>query len=180
MLERHGLTATVFVVAERVGGRADWAGMRDDRAADLMSWGQLDEICRAGMTVGSHTLTHARLPHLDDAQADREISDSKHVIEDQLGRDVELLSFPFGASSERLQDVAADCGYHGACGGVGPWSVYNVWRLECRGDDAPLAFRIRARGVPYVRQRLRNSSVLVPHIRSARNALRRQAGTASQ
>jgi len=169
VLERLGLTATIFVVAERVGGRSDWPGMRGDSMVNLMSWTQLDEICRAGMTVGSHTLTHARLPQLSHTDACREISDSKLQIEDKLGRQVELFSYPYGASSERLQEVVADCGYRGASGtSTGPWSVYNMWRLGCGRDDTLLAFRIKARGVPYLRWRLRES-VPVPLLGLIRN-----------
>ncbi|MGI9568159.1 MAG: polysaccharide deacetylase family protein, partial [Desulfobulbia bacterium] len=53
ILERFGLVATIFVVAERVGYKSDWPGMQGQNSAELMNWTQLDEICRSGMTVGS-------------------------------------------------------------------------------------------------------------------------------
>ena len=58
VLERHGMTGTVYVVAGRLAGANDWD---DGPRLDLMGADQVRAVAAAGHEVGSHTLSHARL-----------------------------------------------------------------------------------------------------------------------
>src|SRR4051812_31640719 len=63
-LARYGFTATVFVVAGALGGHNTWdePGPRKP----LMTADDVRRVTATGMEVGSHSLSHVRLPDLAD------------------------------------------------------------------------------------------------------------------
>jgi len=61
--------------------------------------------------VGAHTLTHPRLPELSDAEAQREIGESKEVLECHLGRSVTSFCYPGGAYNERHIRMVETAGF---------------------------------------------------------------------
>jgi len=79
-----------------------------------LTWQDCRDLVTAGHHVGSHTVTHPRLADQDDASALREIRDSKHEIEDELGVEVRDFAAPYGHTVDFLdRDVrtARESGY---------------------------------------------------------------------
>jgi peptidoglycan/xylan/chitin deacetylase (PgdA/CDA1 family) len=72
----------------------------DGMAVQIASWEELRQAQLSGMTIGCHTMTHARLSDLDQNELNREIVDSKVVIERELGRKCDYFSWPFGRDSD--------------------------------------------------------------------------------
>lgn len=143
ILDRFGFTATIFLVVGRVGCQSDW----DEHAAPLLSWAEVRELAHSGFTFGSHTLTHPQLPRLDDKQVAREIRQSKAIMEDQLGVEVNLFSYPYTNSDLRIQRMVTESGYIAACGGDrGAWGLFNLWRAECVSKESRLSFALKADG----------------------------------
>lgn len=110
VLEAHGFAATVFALAGRMGGRADWitGGGRD---AALMSASTLRELPRRGVTVGSHGHHHVRLSPLSGAALEREVAGSKRVLEDLLGEAVAHFCYPYGNFNTGVRDAVRAAGY---------------------------------------------------------------------
>ena len=73
-LRRHGFTATMFVISGRLGGSNEWD---EGPRWPLMSASQVGELAAAGMEIGSHSATHARLAGLGAGQLEAEVGDSK-------------------------------------------------------------------------------------------------------
>lgn len=147
ILDRFGFTATVFLVAGRVGSQSDWEGQRGTSAVPLLSWTEGREFARLGLTFGSHTLTHPRLTLLNDERAMREIRQSKAIIEDHLGVQVDLFSYPYANFDARIQRMVAESGYIAACGvDRGAWGLFNLWRAECVSKESLLSFALKASG----------------------------------
>jgi peptidoglycan/xylan/chitin deacetylase (PgdA/CDA1 family) len=97
-----GVPATFFLTSGLVGqpGNLTWQDCRD--------------MLAAGYQFGSHTVSHRRLADLDDESALREIRDSKHEIEHELGVEVRDFAAPYGHTVDFLdRDVHAvqDAGY---------------------------------------------------------------------
>ena len=65
ILSRFGFTATVFIVAGRMGEVSDWMGQVGSGAAPLLSWQEARELAGQGFTFGSHTVSHASLTAVD-------------------------------------------------------------------------------------------------------------------
>lgn len=110
-LKNRGMTATVFVVADQIGGTNEWDCRIGDQLEELMTADQLKEMAANGFEIGAHTLTHAHLPDLDDDQLVREIRDSKSRIEDALGLEVTSFSYPYGEYDDRALKACVEAGY---------------------------------------------------------------------
>jgi peptidoglycan/xylan/chitin deacetylase (PgdA/CDA1 family) len=115
MLAERGLPFTIFLTTAFLSGAPDtlawsphYAGLRP------LTWQQVREMHRHGVSFGSHTHTHKPLSGCDEPTLRHELSISKRMIEDELGAGVDTLSFPFGQPHDynpRTLAVAAECGY---------------------------------------------------------------------
>lgn len=147
VLERFGFTATIFLVAGRLGSPSNWVGQEGERSGLLLSWAEARELARRGFILGSHTLSHPRLSLLDDQSAIDEIRNSRVLLRDRLDIRVDLFSYPYCDTDARIEHLVQLAGYTAACAGdSGPWSLFHLWRTECRGDDTALAFSLKASG----------------------------------
>jgi peptidoglycan/xylan/chitin deacetylase (PgdA/CDA1 family) len=111
ILKDRGMTATVFVVADQIGGTNEWDHSVGDQLEKLMTADQLKQMAADGFEIGAHTLTHAHLPDLDDDKLRSEVQDSKVKIEKALGIEVASLSYPYGEYDDRTLAVCAEAGY---------------------------------------------------------------------
>lgn len=96
--------ATVDRIAADLG--VDPHANLDDR---MMSWDEARALVASGLvTMGSHTLTHRNLKDLDIAEARREISESKRILERELDRPIDLFAYPFGnPANDYTEEVKA-------------------------------------------------------------------------
>ena len=58
---------------------------REFKGRQCMTWDQVRELHRAGMTFGSHTVTHPQLRSVSLEQVESEVRESKGTIEQELG-----------------------------------------------------------------------------------------------
>jgi peptidoglycan/xylan/chitin deacetylase (PgdA/CDA1 family) len=145
ILARFNFTATIFLVAERIGACSDWEGQRDAMAAPLLSWPHIHELARAGLSFGAHTLTHPRLTRIADQHAKSEIQHSRRLLEERLGHTIDLFSYPYHDLNQRIQQMVAASGYRAACGGKrGNADMFNLLRAVCRRQDSLLWFALKA------------------------------------
>lgn len=110
-----GFPAVLFPIAGMVG-RKGW-----------VSWRELDEMRRAGMEIGSHSMTHANLAAIPPDELKRELGGSKKLLEDRLGARVRFLSLPGGYRSAAVVAAAIEAGYEAVCGSTFGYS-------RCGGD----------------------------------------------
>ena len=104
LLKKYGMPATFFIIVNNVG------------QAGFLTWAQIKEMSEGGMVIGSHALSHPYLSALDDEQLRKEVVDSKSIIEEKIGRRVNLLSYPAGDYDERVIQFTKDAGYQAAMG----------------------------------------------------------------
>jgi peptidoglycan/xylan/chitin deacetylase (PgdA/CDA1 family) len=165
ILEDLGLPGTVFVPAAHVGqshpmswpGIERWVGTPYEGELDCMSWDQLRELADHGWEVGSHTLSHPRLPELDDATLQRELTESREICADQMGKPCGTLAYPYGADDERVRVATRDAGYEAAAVlRLGEPSRFSWPRVGIYSLDGAVRFRFKVS--PAVR-RVRSTSV---------------------
>lgn len=102
LLARWGIPFTVFVCTGAVA----------ERKAGFLDPGQVRELAGLpGAEIGSHTITHPHLTELDDRALNEELSGSKAYLEDLLGRQIDVLSYPNGAVDRRVRNAAEHAGY---------------------------------------------------------------------
>lgn len=79
-----------------------------------MDWEQVGELHRAGIEIGSHTVSHPALSQCDDETLAFELWESRRVLESRLEAPVEVVAYPFGGPGEydaRVMRAAAAAGY---------------------------------------------------------------------
>ena len=103
----HQRAQAIAQMAEIVG-----AATRADGAVDAtMSWPELDRLAQNGVTFGSHTHSHQILTRVAPPDACRELAESKHVLEQRLGKECAIFSYPNGDWSREVRDLVARAGY---------------------------------------------------------------------
>jgi peptidoglycan/xylan/chitin deacetylase (PgdA/CDA1 family) len=116
LLLEHRMPATVFVVSGYAGKSSDWPSQPPEvPRMPLMSWEQIRECSRAGVQIGCHTVSHPRLPDLKAEDIERELNQSRTDIEQQIGRPVEVFSYPYGAV-DNVSRACASRHFRLACG----------------------------------------------------------------
>lgn len=85
-----------------------------ERAGHL-TWSQIMEMHRAGMSFQSHAHDHVLLPGLPERLLRNELQTSKRLIEDRVGRGVDFLAAPYGLLDRRVIDTAREVGYQAVC-----------------------------------------------------------------
>jgi peptidoglycan/xylan/chitin deacetylase (PgdA/CDA1 family) len=150
-LEEAGFPATVFVVTDFVeSGDAlsfipNGSGAQAADELAPLGWSELAELLELGWEVGSHTVTHPRLPDIDSRELQRELELSRETIERRLGS-CETLAYPYGAADERVAAAAAEAGYLAACTLTGAHRVDERFRRSRVGiyrNDAGLRGRAK-------------------------------------
>ena len=111
VLARFGFPATVFLVSELLGRKAEWLADDGRHAPSLMDKITIRKLRLNNITFGSHTLTHPFLTRIDRARQASEIADSKSVLEDVLGEEVEFFCYPAGDYNEEVVKLAREAGY---------------------------------------------------------------------
>jgi peptidoglycan/xylan/chitin deacetylase (PgdA/CDA1 family) len=115
-LLRRNSNAGIFLISKFVGRDDSWDFRVLGRKRPMMSWQQAREWASYGFVFGSHTRTHRDLTALAPAALKRELEDSKREIEDGVGKEVTMLSYPFGRHNQRVRDAVRDAGYNCAYG----------------------------------------------------------------
>jgi peptidoglycan/xylan/chitin deacetylase (PgdA/CDA1 family) len=70
----------------------------------ILSWTEIREMAKNGVTFGAHTVNHPTLIGLPLEQARREIVDSQRRIEENISQPADTFSYPDG----RLGNINAD------------------------------------------------------------------------
>jgi peptidoglycan/xylan/chitin deacetylase (PgdA/CDA1 family) len=127
ILRKLQLPATFFVVTGFIGTPKVAAWDRTlPRPPGWMDWNQVRELASQGFDIGSHTDTHVDLGTADEKTARIELETSKRILDEQLGKPVQLFAYPFGRRdniSERAREQVRQAGFVcciSAAGGANP------------------------------------------------------------
>jgi peptidoglycan/xylan/chitin deacetylase (PgdA/CDA1 family) len=125
-LLRHGFTASMFIISDRLGGSNEWD---EGPAWPLMSAGQVGELAAAGMEIGSHGATHLRLAGLGPAQLEAEVSGSRASIGELVGTPIRGFAYPYGSMDAAARQAVRDAGYDYACAVQTPTADLGIMAL---------------------------------------------------
>jgi peptidoglycan/xylan/chitin deacetylase (PgdA/CDA1 family) len=106
ILRKYGLAATLFVIVGEAG----------DRRKNKLSWEEIKQMQDSGIfTIGSHTLGPEPLTNIESRQEiRRQIFDSRRMLEEQLGKEVNTFSYPEGGVTPEIRQLVIDAGYKAA------------------------------------------------------------------
>jgi peptidoglycan/xylan/chitin deacetylase (PgdA/CDA1 family) len=112
LMLKYGWTATFFVptgeISESPDHRVIWG---HGPVPAGMTWDELHELQRAGMSFGSHGVRHLNLETLHGKSLFGELSKSRKTLENRLGVPVRTLSYPGGRENEEDLKAASEAGY---------------------------------------------------------------------
>jgi peptidoglycan/xylan/chitin deacetylase (PgdA/CDA1 family) len=111
-MKKRSFPFTVFIYPKIIG-----------QTAYALTWGQIREMARNGVDVQSHAFSHpflTRRRHAALAEKDyeqfltAELTNSKKTIEQEIGRPVTFIAYPYGDYDKRVAEFVAKSGYQGA------------------------------------------------------------------
>src|SRR5208282_4673205 len=152
ILNRYGFTATMFVPTAHIGeNRLKFKGK------ECLTWDEVRELQKYGISFGSHTVTHPQLRDCDPHSIEEEITVSKQTIEQKLGCAIQSFAYPYAfpesdaSFKQKLRDQLRQAEYeNGVCttiGRPGPTSdPFFLNRLPVNSDDDARLFRAKLAG----------------------------------
>jgi peptidoglycan/xylan/chitin deacetylase (PgdA/CDA1 family) len=79
----------------------------------MLTWDQIRSMRREGITFGSHTMTHPAIRQLTRTQLERELGESKKVLEERIGKPAVHFAFPFGKPADNGTAALSLLGHYG-------------------------------------------------------------------
>lgn len=111
LTNRHGFKGVLFLLGNAEIDANFWDQGEDSRDNLLMNMEQRKAFVASGWEIGAHTLSHPDLTKLADDQARHEISESKRLLEKELGTRVVSFAYPFGNYSTKVKELVKGCGF---------------------------------------------------------------------
>jgi len=128
VMSLYGFNATVFLPTDYIGNEP-----RSFNNKRCLTWNQVRELHRAGVTFGSHTVTHPQLRSVAQRDLAYEVRHSKETLENELDSKIESFCYPYAFPEHdvrfrlALRSQLEESGYkHGVC------TILGVAR---KGDD---------------------------------------------
>jgi len=152
VLSQFQFTATMYLPTSCIGQSA-----KTFKGRQCLTWSEIRELQKYGMSIGSHTVTHPQLRTLDRNAIQRELVDSRKAIEDNTGCAAESFAYPYafpqadGKFRKMLRDTLRAAGYqNGVCTIVGRASrqsdPFFLERLPVNNADDAALFQAKLTG----------------------------------
>lgn len=146
-----GFTATVFMVTGFAGKYNSWDFNFGRKGFKHLTWEQIGEMAKYGISFGSHTVNHQDLSKLDRKYVEYELKISKETLEDKLGQEVKYLSYPFGKYNPLIQEMTQKAGYQNAFtlypkGAGKNFDPFAIKRMGVYRFDTHLSLKIKLEG----------------------------------
>lgn len=154
ILGKYNAKATIYVVVDRHD--RDWSTYKKvhHNSGELAREAKLNDeqvkfLAHSGwVEIGSHTMTHANLAKLDDAECLVELTESKQRLEQLIQQPVSSFAYPFGIYSARDVALVKQAGYHNAVttiegiDGEQP-DFMQLQRIKISGKDSLFVVKLR-------------------------------------
>jgi peptidoglycan/xylan/chitin deacetylase (PgdA/CDA1 family) len=133
ILQSLGLTATFFIVS------GDMMGIDPSKR---MSFHDLQDLAKAGMDIGGHSVTHPNLAKLSLEQLQIELGNCKQKLQDDLGIEVRHFAYPGGRFNRIVLEQCERAGYQSAVCSIG-WgrntdsARYRLFRETLDASSSP-------------------------------------------
>ena len=101
VLQKYNFTVIVFLVA----GYINRTCLNDSDSEPMLKTEQIKEMAEAGIDFGSHSFSHRSLTKLDAEELEKEVKESKTVLEKLLGKQIESFCYPHGAFNETVKKI---------------------------------------------------------------------------
>lgn len=114
ILQKYKAKATIFVPSAHVGKKATWMNSQDNTLT-LLDWEDLRSLSLMGFEIASHGHEHLQLDIAPAVLARHDISYSKILLEDHLGKPCLSFAYPYGYYNTQVRDLVRTTGFSLAC-----------------------------------------------------------------
>ena len=153
IMRERGIPATIFIPAGYIGKKPTWVSDSEDLNVEdeVLNEAQLRGLTDNLIKVGSHSITHKRLSQLDPKEAHEELVESKKILENILGKRVDLFALPYGDYNEETIELCAMAGYRNVFLAIPVWGSSPKHgivrgRIDVSLDDWFLEYRLKMLG----------------------------------
>ena len=152
ILKEFHFTATVYLPTHFISDEGQF--FKDNRC---LTWREVIELQSNNIEIGSHTVTHPQLISLTQQEVEYELTYSKTVIEDKLGKSCDSFSYPYAFPEGNkqfvsfLRKILLKSGYHNCVstivGTMGKKADnFFIKRIPVNSDDDEQFFRAKLEG----------------------------------
>jgi peptidoglycan/xylan/chitin deacetylase (PgdA/CDA1 family) len=137
----HSIAFSVFVTKSFVDSDSKYLTTADLRVL----------VSLPGVVLGTHGDTHSQFAELDEQALREELSSSRDWLEQTTGVPVTSMSYPHGSHTQRIGEIARECGYTmAACSSQGTFTdadqSMRIPRIDIWSHDAGAATIEKTRG----------------------------------
>jgi peptidoglycan/xylan/chitin deacetylase (PgdA/CDA1 family) len=113
ILKNYHFTADVFLPVSFITDHR-----QNFKNKGCLTWSEIRELRKEGISFGSHTMTHPQLRFLQPDDIRYELKNSKEIIEDRIGGKIDLFSYPYAFPEDKkfkayIGKSLEECGYKG-------------------------------------------------------------------
>ncbi|SFP57515.1 Polysaccharide deacetylase [Pseudarcicella hirudinis] len=150
VLQQYNFSATLFLTTI-ITGEKDFSLLKGIDPDSLpandrpLTWDEIREMSTKGWEIQSHSLDHADHGNLTEKELQRQVTQSKRIIEEQLKKPVLHYAFPFGKYNRQALKAVKEAGYITTCSvhtGLADINsdIYRLPRLEMNCNDVISSF----------------------------------------
>ncbi|MDD4894964.1 MAG: GNAT family N-acetyltransferase, partial [Candidatus Omnitrophica bacterium] len=120
ILRRYSIPATIFLTANYINENKtfSWdkeiAKYGDSYDTAMLTWQEIGEMAKGGISFGSHTLTHPKLSEISLEDAKKEIFESGIMLKEKLGKEAVTFSYPHGSLDIPVKNLVKEARYTAA------------------------------------------------------------------
>lgn len=111
ILKEFNFTAVLYALGNHTIQTNYWDSQHGEPEHQLMSADQLKLMHDAGIEIGAHSLNHLNLTKLSEAEAFKEILESKVNLEKLLNCDVISFAYPYGYYNDQIKTLTTQAGF---------------------------------------------------------------------
>ncbi len=138
-LLRRNMKAVFYMPTAYIGGYNEWDVRKGAARSELMNAADLRELSRLGMEIGSHSHRHVELTTLPIKEQQREVMQSKRMLEAITGGPVYSFAYPYGAVPAVYKELLTAANYRYGVGIYKPFeTALALRRFGVYEKDTPI------------------------------------------
>lgn len=111
ILKKYNFTATIFIPTDYVGNYNRWDFVNGQPSNKMMTWSEIKELQAKGFDIEAHTKSHPHLAKITPEMVDKELVESKKILQDKLDKKIYFLAYPYGNHNKSVEDAVKKAGY---------------------------------------------------------------------
>lgn len=145
VLKKYGAKATIFLVTSCIGQNTDRVTAEGEGRREHLSEKDILEMSQNGIEFASHSLSHALFNQIGNEEIEREVTESKKIIENLTQKECSAFAYPAGFFTDFAKEAIKKAGYEAAFstvyGDENNFDIYALNRVEIlRRDSFPFRY----------------------------------------